>query len=55
MNLKDLNKLGQKLNKITKKVSDINAINELRKGNTRSIKRKAKNKVKNKIFNKFFR
>lgn len=54
MNLKDLNRLGQKLSKGTKIISDINALNEARKGNTRSIKRKTKNKIKNKIF-KFLR
>jgi len=51
MNLKELNSFGQKISKITKTISDINSINEARKGNTRSIKRKVNNKIKNKIFN----
>lgn len=52
MTLKELNKLGQKVSKITKKISDVNAINEVTKGNTRPVKRKLKNKLKNKFFNK---
>jgi hypothetical protein len=54
MNLKELNKIGQKVSKITKRISDLNSVNEARKGNTRSVKRKLKNRVKNKIFNKLF-
>lgn len=52
MNLKQLNSLGQKLNKFTKGISDINAVNELVKGNTRPAKRKLKNKVKNQLWRK---
>jgi hypothetical protein len=51
MNLKELNSFGQKINKITKTISDINSINEARKGNTKSIERKVNNKIRNKIFN----
>jgi hypothetical protein len=51
MNLKEINSFGQNISKITKIISDINSINEARKGNTRSIKRKVNNKIKNKIFN----
>jgi hypothetical protein len=49
--LKQLNSILQKVNKVSKKVSDINALNELAKGNERPLKRKLRNKVKNKIFN----
>jgi len=52
MNLKQLNSLGQKLNKFTKGISDVNAVNELVKGNPRPAKRKVKNKIKNKLWNK---
>jgi hypothetical protein len=49
--LKQLNCILQKVNKVSKKVSDINALNELRKGNETPVKRKLRNKAKNKIFN----
>lgn len=52
MSLKKLNSLGQRVNKITKAVSDINAVNELVNGNTKPAKRKLKNKIKNKLWNK---
>jgi hypothetical protein len=52
MNLKGLNKFGQKVNKITKGISDVNAVNEALNGNTRPAKRKLKNKIKNKLWNK---
>jgi len=52
MNLKELNSLGQKVSKFTKKISDVNAVNELVKGNPRPAKRKLKNKVKNNLWNK---
>lgn len=53
MNLKELNKFGQKVSKITKKISDVNAVNEaVVKGNLTPGKRKLRNKVKNGIFNK---
>ena len=45
---KGLNNLGQKLSKITKIVSDVNAIEQLTKGNTKPAKRKLGNKIKNK-------
>lgn len=51
--LKELNSLGQKLNKVTKIISDINAVNELARGNKTPAKRKIKNKVKNKLWNIF--
>jgi hypothetical protein len=51
--LKQLNSILQKVNKVSKKVSDINALNEFAKGNETPIKRKLKNKAKNKIFNIF--
>ena len=51
MDLKRLNHYGQELNKITKKLSDLNAVNELINGNPNPAKRKIKNKVKNKGFN----
>lgn len=50
MNLKQINSFGQKLSKVTKIISDVNSINEARKGNFKPGKRKVKNKVKNKIF-----
>ena len=52
MNLKKINSLGQKVNKITKTISDINAVNEAAKGNFKPGKRKVKNKIKNKLWNK---
>jgi len=52
MNLKELNSFGQKINKYTKKLSDINAVNEALNGNLKPGKRKLKNKVKNKLWNK---
>lgn len=48
--LKNLNSKLQKLNKITKKISDINAVEQLIYGNDKPIKRKVKNKLKNKLF-----
>jgi hypothetical protein len=48
--LKELNSLLQKGNKVTKAISDLNAVNEATKGNTRSLERKVKNKVKNKLW-----
>lgn len=50
MNLKEFNSLGQKVSKATKTISDINAVNEARKGNIKPVKRKIKNKVKNKVW-----
>jgi len=50
--LKKINSMGQKVSKITKVISDTNAVNELVKGNTTPAKRKVKNKVKNFIFKK---
>lgn len=52
MNLKELNRFGQKLSKITKTISDINAVNEAVEGNLKPGKRKLKNKIKNKLWNK---
>lgn len=53
--LKELNSLIQKFNRnIAKPISDINAINEARKGNSRSLNRKINNKIKNKVWNKIF-
>lgn len=46
MNLKQINSLGQKLSKLTKVISDVNAVNELTKGNARPAKRKVKNKLR---------
>lgn len=51
MNLKKLNHYGQELSKLTKKLSDLNAVNELINGNPNPAKRKIKNKAKNKGFN----
>lgn len=51
--LKELNSKLQKLNKVTKKISDLNALEQLLQGNLTPAKRKLKNKIKNKIFNKF--
>jgi outer membrane murein-binding lipoprotein Lpp len=50
--IKELNSLLQKVNKVSKKVSDLNAVNELLNGNTKPAKRKLNNKIKNKIWNK---
>jgi hypothetical protein len=51
--LKELNSLLQKFNKnVNKPVSDLNSLNEARKGSTSGLKRKVKNKIKNKIWNK---
>lgn len=50
MNLKQINSLGQKVSKVTKVISDVNAVNELAKGNAIPAKRKVKNKVKNKLW-----
>lgn len=50
MNLKELNKYGQKVSKITKVISDVNAVNEITKDNLNPGKRKIKNKVKNKLW-----
>lgn len=52
--LDKINSFGQKLSKVTKTISDINAINEAGNGNTKPVKRKLRNKIKNKIFNKLF-
>lgn len=53
--LKEINSIGQKISKGTKFISDINSVNELTKGNSKPIKRKAKNKIKNKIFNSLWK
>jgi hypothetical protein len=50
---KDLNSALQKINNISKNVSDLNAIEQLSNGNITPIKRKIKNKIKNKLFNNF--
>ena len=51
MNLKQLNSKLQQFNKITKIVSDANAIDQaVRKGKPNSLKRKIENRVKNKGF-----
>jgi hypothetical protein len=49
--LKNINSLGQKINEVTKTVSDLNAVEQLIKGNDKPIKRKIQNKVKNKGYN----
>lgn len=54
MDLKKINHLGQKINKLTKIVSDVNALDQMTKGNITPLKRKAKNKVKNFIWKKIF-
>lgn len=52
--LKNLNPKLQKLNKVTKKISDLNAVEQLIYGNDKPIKRKIKNKIKNKLFRSEF-
>lgn len=53
--LKELNKLGQKISKTTKFISDVNAINQATQGNVNPVKKKVKNKIKNKLFNTLFK
>lgn len=48
--LKNLNSKLQQLSKISKKVSDLNSIEQLIKGNEKPIKRKIDNKIKNNIW-----
>lgn len=48
--LKNLNSKLQQLSKISKKVSDLNSIEQLIKGNTTPIKKKIDNKIKNNIW-----
>jgi len=45
--LKEVNSLLQKVNRVSKSISDINAVNEAAKGNTRPLERKLNNKAKN--------
>lgn len=51
MDLNKINSLCQKANKYFKIISDVNAVDQALKGNTRPAKRKINNKIKNKGFN----
>ena len=50
--LKELNSLMQKVNKFSKIVSDLNALEQAFKGNKRSLNKKIDNKVKNYVWRK---
>lgn len=52
MDLNNLNKACKVVNKITWIVSDLNAVDQATKGNTKSLNKKVENKVKNFLWNK---
>lgn len=43
--LKNINRFGQKFSKLTKTISDLNALEQLTHGNTKPAIRKIKNKI----------